>query len=231
MQQILPTALPTWKSAKDDFIAEAEAKLKADHLMILKLYRYLPAWSLGMEALPDFLKPFIEDIIELKRTQALDFLSLIEKKLKENAQHYATRAEAQFMSVDYMYCVQNNDEKGWITAKDLLGALIDRETIRYMEGLEHELKYIQNHPVKDADLTQLILEGPKRSLKQHHKTRRHYHSSSWGKYPSRGQRARRDRRYCSRSDSYYYRRNNTNVRNRNRNWRSEANSHYNYKRY
>ena len=148
-----------------------------------------------------------------------------------------------------MYRAQNDDEKGWNIAKDLLGALIDIESTKYTEDLEHDLKYIQDHPIKDDDLKQFILEGPKKIYK-HHKARddfsrrresqdnssrrrKSYLSSRCNcsrRYPPRDHDMRRRGRQYSRSASY---RNNVNAwdrkysNNNKRNQSPRANSHYN----
>lgn len=156
----MPIVLPSWRSAKADLIAEAEAKLRANYVKNLALHGLAPGWALSTKPLPGFLEPFVKDIIQLKYFQAIELLNLVEEKLNEKARYYGDTALAELMTIETLYYIHGNDQQSLKYAKNLLYTLVDADKDECTKQLDNCFKYIQNHPVKDRALARSLLEGP-----------------------------------------------------------------------
>jgi hypothetical protein len=131
--EILPAALVPWRQSRSFLSAEAKARARADFIDTLAESGTIPGWAYGIEPLPGFVDQFLDQILSLKRMQAIELLQLVKQELQRLAvKHHETGVACQ-MTCQFIY---GNDGEGWQAANTLLNKIIDADKAKCMANLQ-----------------------------------------------------------------------------------------------
>jgi hypothetical protein len=156
--EILPAALLPWRQSRSYLSAEAKARTRAEHVEVLAETGKIPGWALGTEALPGYVELFLDQILTLKRMQALELLQLVKDELLKQSTRHGETGQACLMTCQFIYG-ENND--GWKKAKELLSKIVGADRAKCIAALQKREEYIRQHAVDDETLKKSLMEGPR----------------------------------------------------------------------
>ena len=153
----LPRAtLEIWRQARNSKTNQSKARVRSSYLRKLADLDTLPLWTVSMSKVPQFIEPFIDDIVELKRHQAQETLRMLAAKLHERSELEETKARGYLHTVQHL--LKNNttfarseEHIGIITTKDR------QHTTSIMEKLE---KRLESERVTNDLIKHMILNPP-----------------------------------------------------------------------
>jgi hypothetical protein len=158
--EILPAALVPWRQSRSFLFAEAKARARADFVETLAESGTIPSWAYGIEPLPGFVEQFLDEILSLKRIQAIELLQLVKQQLQTLAvKHHETGVACQ-MTCQFIY---GDNVAGWQAANNLLTKIIDADKAKCRASLQKRETTTRQALVDDESIKTHLLEGPRTS--------------------------------------------------------------------
>lgn len=155
---VTPAALPTWRSARSNLSAEAKAQARMAHIDQLINQGLLPGWAIGIDPIPGFLEPCIDEFVRLKRHHGIEVLQLAKTQLLARSKEHSTVGQACLLTCETIYA---QDPEAWNRAKDLLSTLVGGDKARCTTGLNKRQEYVSQHAISNKDIIDLIQCTPR----------------------------------------------------------------------
>jgi hypothetical protein len=191
---VLEEALIPWRQARSFLSGQGKMECRAEHLDLLRTTGQLPGWTFNLESLPGYLEREADRLVDLRRHQAVELLSLARDLLRSRARTYSTTGQAALLTCEILY--RSEDPDDWKAAKDLLAALVGSDRAKCSTALRKRIEYLNSNPINDEDIKKLFLEGPKPSTSKGPQsgTNRSRSRSPLARNTTRGTKSRRPNR-------------------------------------
>jgi len=147
--EVLPKAVDVWRLARSNLSSEAKANVRAEHVHKLVTNGKIPAWTLDQGPIPGYAEPFLDEVIRLKRMQALELLNLTQHQLLLRATMFKEIGTAHLTTCQTLY----GEDQGFTRAKDLLATLVGRDKAETITSLNKRYDQISEKPVSDDAIT------------------------------------------------------------------------------
>ena len=139
--------LETWRRTRGHMSSEAKALARAQHLTRLADNDSIPAWSVGMDILPGFLQPVIQDLTQLRHMQALELLRSANESLVTKATEHSVQGRACRTTLELLY---GEDIVGLNRALGKIHTLVNRDRDDCIALLARRRELLTANPIADS---------------------------------------------------------------------------------
>ena len=101
-KELNPAALDIWRQARASRTNQAKARARSSFLKKMADNDTLPLWSINHGKLPQYIEPFLENIVDLRRHQAQETVRMLSALLTRRAEVEDTKSRALLHTVKHL---------------------------------------------------------------------------------------------------------------------------------